>query len=157
MAAIKGKNTKPELLVRSWLHRNGFRFRLHRKDLPGTPDIVLPKYRTVIFVHGCFWHSHGCKNSIVPKTRRAFWNKKLTGTMLRDHQIEPSTYKWIGDARLRIDVPDNNAVGPVKSAGFCIGQGAGQEGGPKGDGGVGISGDAGQGAGIVESHPGNDQ
>ena len=84
MAAIKGKNTKPELLVRSWLHRNGFRFRLHRKDLPGKPDIVLPKYKTVIFVHGCFWHSHGCKNSAAPKTRADFWARKRNETQMRD-------------------------------------------------------------------------
>ena len=84
MAAIKGKNTKPELLVRSWLHRNGFRFRLHRKDLPGKPDIVLPKYKTVIFVHGCFWHSHGCANSVVPKTRSALWIAKLESNAARD-------------------------------------------------------------------------
>ena len=86
MAAIKGKNTKPEMLVRSWLHRNGFRFRLHRKDLPGTPDIVLPKYRTVIFVHGCFWHSHGCANSVVPNTRRDFWITKLRSNVSLDKQ-----------------------------------------------------------------------
>jgi DNA mismatch endonuclease, patch repair protein len=84
MAAIKGKNTKPELLVRSWLHKNGFRFRLHRKDLPGKPDIVLPKFRTVIFVHGCFWHSHGCKNSVAPKTRASFWRDKLEKATTRD-------------------------------------------------------------------------
>ena len=93
MAAIKGKNTKPELLVRSWLHRNGFRFRLHRKDLPGTPDIVLPKYRTVIFVHGCFWHSHGCGNSSVPRTRRAFWTAKLGTNRTRDKKMSVSLRK----------------------------------------------------------------
>ena len=88
MAAIKGKNTKPELLVRSWLHRNGFRFRLHRKDLPGKPDIVLPKYKTVIFVHGCFWHSHGCKNSVLPKIRRVFWENKLNDNARRDVRMK---------------------------------------------------------------------
>lgn len=88
MAAIRGKNTKPEMLVRSWLHRNGFRFRLHRKDLPGKPDIVLQKYRTVIFVHGCFWHSHGCKNSVVPRTRREFWVEKLGVNRVRDETAQ---------------------------------------------------------------------
>ena len=88
MAAIKGKNTKPEMLVRSWLHRNGFRFRLHRKDLPGAPDIVLPKYRTVIFVHGCFWHLHGCESSVVPKIRRDFWLVKLRGNKARDQKAQ---------------------------------------------------------------------
>jgi DNA mismatch endonuclease, patch repair protein len=95
MAAIKGKNTKPELLVRSWLHRHGFRFRLHRKDLPGKPDIVLPKYRTVIFVHGCFWHSHGCKNSVVPRTRREFWVEKLRANQTRDISVIRAT-KMLG-------------------------------------------------------------
>ncbi len=86
MAAIKGKNTRPELLVRSWLHKRGFRFRLHRKDLPGKPDIVLPKYRTVILVNGCFWHSHGCANSVLPKARRQFWLEKLKDTVDRDNR-----------------------------------------------------------------------
>lgn len=84
MAAIRGKDTKPELLVRSWLHRSGLRFRLHRKTLPGTPDLVLPKRGTVVLVHGCFWHSHGCANSVVPKTRRKFWIDKLSANQRRD-------------------------------------------------------------------------
>ncbi|WP_158791506.1 very short patch repair endonuclease [Granulicella sp. L60] len=85
MAAIKGANTKPEMRVRSALHSMGFRFRLHRKDLPGKPDIVLAKHRTVIFVHGCFWHCHDCRwGSVVPKTRSEFWAKKRQGTTERD-------------------------------------------------------------------------
>ena len=85
MAAIKGKNTKPEIRVRSLLHSLGYRFRLHRKDLPGKPDIVLPKYRTVIFVHGCFWHSHDCQwGNVVPKTRPDFWAEKRRGNADRD-------------------------------------------------------------------------
>ena len=84
MSAIKGKNTKPELLVRKALHANGFRFRLHDKKLPGKPDIVLPKYKTVIFVHGCFWHGHECKDFRWPKTRKAWWRKKIEGNRLRD-------------------------------------------------------------------------
>lgn len=87
MSRIRGKNTKPELLVRSWLHRHGFRFRLHRKDLPGKPDIVLPKYKAVILVHGCFWHQHmGCRNATMPKTNRDFWEKKLSGNTARDNR-----------------------------------------------------------------------
>ena len=79
MSAIKSKNTKPEVEVRKLLHSMGFRFRLHKKDLPGSPDIVLPKYKTVIFVHGCFWHRHqNCKYASNPKTRVDFWNKKFT-------------------------------------------------------------------------------
>ncbi|MBC7451038.1 MAG: DNA mismatch endonuclease Vsr [Cytophagales bacterium] len=70
MSQIKGKDTKPEMLVRKFLFSKGFRFRLHVKDLPGKPDIVLPKYRTVIFIHGCFWHGHeGCRYFVMPKTR----------------------------------------------------------------------------------------
>jgi DNA mismatch endonuclease (patch repair protein) len=84
MAAIRGKDTGPETTVRRFLHANGLRFRLHRKDLPGKPDIVLPKYHTAIFVHGCFWHLHGCKNSIMPKTRADWWKSKLEGNRHRD-------------------------------------------------------------------------
>ena len=85
MAAVRNRNTKPELRVRSMLHSLGFRFRLHRKDLPGTPDIVLTKHRTVILVHGCFWHTHDCrKGSAVPKTRPHFWAVKRQGTVERD-------------------------------------------------------------------------
>jgi DNA mismatch endonuclease (patch repair protein) len=85
MSRIRGSDTKPELLVRSLLHRMGYRFRLHRKDLPGRPDIVLPKYRTVIFVHGCFWHRHkGCKYAYTPKSRTDFWQNKFQGTVERD-------------------------------------------------------------------------
>ena len=87
MSRIHGRNTKPELLVRSVLHRAGFRFSLRRKDLPGRPDIVLPKYRTVIFVNGCFWHQHrGCKEASRPKTRRKFWADKLDGNVCRDQR-----------------------------------------------------------------------
>lgn len=78
MSQIQSKNTKPELLVRKYLFAHGFRFRLHRKDLPGKPDIVLLKYKTVIFVHGCFWHGHeDCKYFVVPKTRTDWWLKKI--------------------------------------------------------------------------------
>lgn len=87
MAAIRGKNTKPEMRVRSLLHSLGYRFRLHRKDLPGKPDIVLPKYRVAIFVHGCFWHCHTCRyGSVVPATRRDFWSEKRRGNVIRDRR-----------------------------------------------------------------------
>ena len=89
MAAIKSKNTKPEIVVRKMLYALGYRFRLHRKDLPGSPDIVLPKYKKVIFVHGCFWHRHeNCKYASTPKTRKEFWNKKFTTNIERDIQIQ---------------------------------------------------------------------
>lgn len=78
MSRIRNKDTKPEMLVRRYLHSSGFRYRLHVKDLPGKPDIVLPKYRTVIFVHGCFWHGHrGCSKSVLPKTRTTWWHTKI--------------------------------------------------------------------------------
>jgi DNA mismatch endonuclease (patch repair protein) len=86
MSAIKSKNTKPEIAVRKLLHSMGYRFRLHRKDLPGSPDIVLPKYKTVIFVHGCFWHRHeNCKYATTPKTRKEFWEKKFRENINRDN------------------------------------------------------------------------
>ena len=85
MAAIKSKNTKPEIEVRKILHEMGYRFRLHRKDLPGNPDIVLPKYKTAIFVNGCFWHQHeNCKYACLPKTKTDFWKEKLEGNKKRD-------------------------------------------------------------------------
>ncbi len=85
MSMIKGKNTKPELIVRKFLHSHGFRFRLHRKDLPGKPDIVLPKLNTVIFIHGCFWHGHkDCKYFVIPKTRTKWWLKKINGNKETD-------------------------------------------------------------------------
>lgn len=89
MSGIKGKNTKPELLLRSALHALGFRFRIQRKDLPGKPDIVLPKYKTIIFVHGCFWHRHpGCKYAYTPKSNVEFWTNKLEGNVTRDRLTE---------------------------------------------------------------------
>ena len=88
MAAIRYKNTTPELAVRSFLHRRGFRFVLHDKRLPGNPDIVLRRYKTVIQVHGCFWHHHGCENSVWPRTRSAFWREKISGNIKRDRKTD---------------------------------------------------------------------
>ena len=85
MSRIRGKDTTPEKVVRTLLHRMGYRFRLHGKKLPGRPDIVLPKHKTVVFVHGCFWHRHrGCRRSTTPAHRRAWWLKKLEGNAARD-------------------------------------------------------------------------
>lgn len=85
MSRVKGRDTKPEILVRSFVFRMGFRFRLHLRDLPGTPDIVLPRHSKVIFVHGCFWHGHrGCPRSKRPATNENFWNTKLEGNIKRD-------------------------------------------------------------------------
>lgn len=84
MSGIRGKNTRPEIVVRQAAHRMGLRFRIHRKDLPGKPDLVFPKYRTVVFVHGCFWHRHDCKLAAVPKTRPEFWVAKFQSNIDRD-------------------------------------------------------------------------
>ncbi len=87
MSRIRSKDTKPEIIVRSLLHRAGYRFRIDCRDLPGRPDIVLPKYRTAIFVHGCFWHRHpGCPQATIPKTRTAFWQNKFVNNVKRDQR-----------------------------------------------------------------------
>lgn len=87
MAAIQSKNTRPEILLRRILHRAGFRYRLHQQQLPGTPDLVLPRYRTVIFVHGCYWHRHPrCRLAYTPKTRPEFWLQKFAGNVARDQR-----------------------------------------------------------------------
>ncbi len=92
MSRIKGKNTKPEIMVRKFLHANGFRYRLHEKKLPGKPDIVLKKHTTAIFVHGCFWHGHeGCKYYVVPKTRTQWWLDKIN----RNKQKDEESYKTL--------------------------------------------------------------
>lgn len=89
MSRIRGANTKPEIRVRSLLHRMGYRFRLHRKDLPGKPDIVLPRHETVIFVHGCFWHRHpDCRFAYTPKSRTDFWQKKFRRNVERHTEVE---------------------------------------------------------------------
>lgn len=85
MRSVRSKDTKPEIAVRKWLHAHGYRFRLHRKDLPGKPDMVLPKYRAVIFAHGCFWHRHSCKDgSRLPSSHQEYWVPKLEGNSERD-------------------------------------------------------------------------
>lgn len=85
MSHVKSKNTKPEVLVRRFLFAHGFRFRLYRKDLPGKPDIVLPKYKTAIFINGCFWHGHeNCKYAKLPETNHEFWLTKINGNIQRD-------------------------------------------------------------------------
>lgn len=104
MSRIKGKDTKPEMLVRKFLHARGFRYNLHGrykgKKLPGKPDLVLPKYKTVIFVHGCFWHGHeGCSYFKIPKTRTEFWMEKIGANVQRDqkhrHELEKNLWKVI--------------------------------------------------------------
>lgn len=87
MRGIRATNTAPELLVRKVLHAEGLRFRIHQKNLPGTPDLVFPKYRAVIFVHGCFWHGHGCRLFKLPTTRRKFWEEKIRSNSVRDEVV----------------------------------------------------------------------
>lgn len=87
MSRIKGKDTKPEIIVRKFLHSRGFRYRLHVKNLPGKPDIVLFKYKTVIFVHGCFWHGHShCRYFVIPKTRTKWWIDKINRNIEKDNE-----------------------------------------------------------------------
>lgn len=87
MSRIRGKDTAPEIRLRKMLHRAGYRFRLHAPDLPGKPDIVLPKYRAAIFVHGCFWHGHNCHLFRMPATRTEFWRAKIAGNRHRDDRV----------------------------------------------------------------------
>ncbi len=94
MSAVRGKDTKPELVVRRMLHHEGFRYRLHRRDLPGAPDLVFPKRRVAMFVHGCFWHGHeACRYATVPKTRRDFWVAKVEANQARDARAEEALRK----------------------------------------------------------------
>ena len=87
MSRIRGRDTQPEMVMRSLLHQLGFRFRIHVTSLPGTPDIVLPRFKTAIFVHGCFWHHHAnCRNANYPGTRAKFWRDKIDGTVARDQK-----------------------------------------------------------------------
>lgn len=96
MSGIRGKNTKPEILIRQSLHKLGFRYRLHDRTLPGTPDMVFPKFQAVIFVHGCFWHAHNCRLFKLPSTRPRFWIEKLNGNRERDQKqlIELHARGW---------------------------------------------------------------
>ena len=100
MSHIGQKNTRPEILVRKMLHKLGYRFRLHRKDLPGTPDIVLPRYKSVVFVHGCFWHGHDdCSRATLPETNKEFWEKKVRKNRERDQlalkELQESGWQYL--------------------------------------------------------------
>ena len=86
MSRVKGRDTKPEMIIRRGLHAKGLRFRLHRRDLPGRPDLVLPRHRVIILVHGCFWHGHGCHLCKTPRTRTGFWKSKIAKTVERDQR-----------------------------------------------------------------------
>jgi DNA mismatch endonuclease (patch repair protein) len=113
MSGIRGKDTTPEKAVRSALHKAGFRFRLHVRDLPGKPDIVLPKYRTAIFVHGCFWHGHECRNFKWPKTRADWWRKKIEANKARDRKARTALRKLGWNVRV---VWECEATGTMSNA-----------------------------------------
>jgi len=117
MSQIKDKNTKPEMLVRKYLFSKGFRYRLHDKKLPGKPDIVLPKYNTVIFIHGCFWHGHeDCKYFVIPKSRTEWWTEKITKNKENDnkHITSLKAKGWkvliIWECQLKKNVMDNSLI-----------------------------------------------
>mgnify|MGYP002393222693 CR=1 FL=1 len=121
MSQIRSKNTKPELLVRKYLFAKGFRYRLHKKDLPGRPDIVLAKYRTVIFIHGCFWHGHeGCKYFVIPKTKTEWWVNKITGNKNKDAESITALKKqgWkvitVWECELKPDKRENKLKALIK-------------------------------------------
>jgi len=98
MSGIRGKNTRPELMIRRALHARGFRYRIHCKDLPGNPDLCLPKFRAVIFVHGCFWHGHGCHLFKWPKTREEFWRAKIE----RNREVDARSMAALAKAGWRV-------------------------------------------------------
>ncbi len=120
MSRIKGKNTGPEVLLRSLLHREGYRFRLHDAKLPGRPDIILPRHRAVIFVHGCFWHRHkGCRFATMPGTRQDFWQDKFDHTVERDrrkqHELELLGWRVLTVWECDLKKDAATVVGNIKS------------------------------------------
>ena len=118
MAAIRGRDTKPEMLIRRGLHARGFRFRLQDKRLPGRPDLVLPKWNAAIFVNGCFWHAHDCPLFVIPQTRREFWTEKLAGNVCRDLNNERAlldqgwrvSVVWECSLKGRLRLPEGQAL-----------------------------------------------
>ena len=115
MSRVSGKNTKPELIVRSLLHNMGYRFRLHRSNLPGKPDITLPKYKKVIFVHGCFWHGHkDCRRSKRPTTNKKFWHEKLDKNIERD-KVNIRIFKDLGWDVLVVWTCEVNDINQLKN------------------------------------------
>ena len=125
MSRIRSRHTKPELILRSLLHRSGFRFRINYNKLPGSPDIVLPKYKTVIFVHGCFWHRHpNCSKATTPNTNRPYWKKKFDKNVSRDIEIrkELKRLKWRIIVVWECEVMVTFLRGAAGSQLYCLGQ-----------------------------------
>ena len=117
MSQIRGSDTKPEIAVRSYLHRNGLRFRIHDKKLPGKPDIALKKYRTALFIDGCFWHRHkGCKYSYTPKSRVKFWRTKFENNIKRDNIVNAhyTNSNWNQIRLWECEITSENLVNLVK-------------------------------------------
>jgi DNA mismatch endonuclease (patch repair protein) len=113
MRAVKGKNTAPEMAIRRLVHRMGYRYRLHRKDLPGKPDLVFPARRKVIFIHGCFWHGHDCKRGArMPKTNREYWREKISRNQERDTENIDSLYRmgWHVMIIWECEINSNNCI-----------------------------------------------
>lgn len=127
MSSVNRSDTKPEMELRRLLHANGFRYRLHDKKLPGTPDIVLPRYKTAIFVNGCFWHSHdGCKFATKPSSHKAFWENKLTANIARDRKnhIALQSMGWkvlvVWECAIKKRDPDKSANLLSQAKGFML-------------------------------------
>jgi len=123
MSRIRSKDTRPEKKVRSALHKSGYRFRLHRKELPGKPDIILPKYKTVIFIHGCFWHRHkGCKYCYTPKSNIEKWQKKFQDNVTRDEKIQSVLQKmgWQVIVIWECEVKNGYFKDKLRSFGFSL-------------------------------------
>jgi DNA mismatch endonuclease (patch repair protein) len=113
MRAVRGKNTAPEIVVRKAAHWMGLRFRLHRKDLPGCPDLVFPKWKTALFVNGCFWHGHkGCRRARLPASNVDFWQKKLAANVIRDLRNRENLTRlgWSVEVVWQCDVPDERSA-----------------------------------------------
>jgi DNA mismatch endonuclease, patch repair protein len=129
MSRIKGKDTKPEMLIRRGLHARGLRYRVHDRSLPGRPDLVFPKYHTAVFIHGCFWHAHGCALSKLPATRQDFWRTKLAANAARDRraigalQADGWRVLVIWECALRGAGRQKDSVVLKRAAGFIEGAG----------------------------------
>ncbi len=137
MASVRSRDTVPEMVVRRLAHRLGFRFRLHRKDLPGSPDLVFPRYGAVVFVHGCFWHRHkGCRYASTPKSRTEYWSEKFRKNVARDRRAKGALrgMGWRVLVVWECETRDDEALAPrlrrfLRSSGFKVCEGRGDDSG----------------------------